>query len=511
MGKITTQSIQNSVLSYIGIVLGTIYTIFIIPKAFNNNPDDWGIIQLVTSYVILFMSFAQLGFSSILIKFWPQYSDNKNKQGIIFFFFILIITGLITVTAIILLFKRQIFYSTPESYNKISALLPYLLIVFAINTLFQFYIYFSWVFQKTAYTTFLRETFLKIWTFILIVLYYYNQLSFNIFFNLYFLGYAIQLIAIYIYSRKSFNIPIKIDLSVFKNKPQLKEILKYGSFSFLTGIATVLVARIDLIMINKYVNLDSVAYYSIAIFFIAVVQVPVRALIAIASPIISQNMSINNISAVKAIYSKSSQNLFLVSSIILMCIIANINEFMVVLGDKFGQIKYTIIILGIARLYEIINQMSSSIISYSNHFRYDIIFESLLLVLTVISNIIFIPLFGINGAALATAISIIIYTSAKAIFVYQKFKIHPYCFNSLKILFVLILSLSITTLIPALGNLYITIVLKSTFILITFTIAILFLNISDDFKTLLVKNNPYKKIRLLKIPQTKYIQIKEGI
>ena len=483
MGIIIKQSIKNSIYSYSGILLGAIYTIFLIPKVFDQNPDEWGLIQLLGSYVLLFMPFALLGFPQIIIKFWPNYSES-NKRGFTLFLFTLTSVGIILFSGVLFIFKESLFFSSSNENSLMRTYHLYFFVFFGLHTLFYFFLYFARVFYKTSFPTFLKDTFIKFWTFLLVVLYWQKFISFDMFFKLYLSGYAMQLLMIYIYLKKNTEYSFSFDFSFFKDISSIKSVLTYGFFSLLTGGATVFVARIDILMINKYIDLSSVAYYSVAMFFITALQVPVRSLATIAVPILSDNLHKKKFENVKDIYSKTAINLLLISSFILLLIVMNIQEFMFLLGEKFGQIKYVILILGIAKIYEIINALNSNIIIISKYYKYDIIFQVAQLIITVISNLIFIPIYGINGAALATGITIVLNTTVKGLFVYKKYKLHPYSYNTLKVMLIMACSILGTIFIPEIINVYFTIGIKILSISLIYFILTLMLNVSNEMSSI---------------------------
>jgi O-antigen/teichoic acid export membrane protein len=116
-----------------------------------------------------------------------------------------------------------------------------------------------------------------------------------------------------------------------------------------------------------------------------------------------------------------------------------------------------------------------------------LIFGVILMVLTVILNMIFIPIYGINGSAFATFIAILVYNTIKIIFVKQKFKMLPFTDSTLK--------LSILIVIFTLGFYFwdfpfhpiLNMVLKSVLIGLLYTIVIFRMNISDDISAILKK------------------------
>jgi O-antigen/teichoic acid export membrane protein len=482
MGIVARQSIKNTIYSFIGVVVGAFYTLFIVPKVFENNPEEWGIIQLFSSYVLLFMPFALLGFPNVIIKYWPGFKE-KDRQGLLSFLIILVSGGLIILSLIIFLFKKHFFFPNSDNSVLINDYILYFFPYFVIHTFFYFLLYFSRVYYKTSFPTLLKDTFIKLWTFGLILSYFYIGFSFDFFFKIYFLVFVLQLIILAIYCKKVIPFTFTFNLSFFSNN-KIKEILGYGFFSLLTGITSVVITRIDLFMINKYLNLEEVAFYSVGLFFITVMQIPARSIGTIVIPILSEKISVNDKTQINILYNKTTTNLFLAESIILMLILMNLDELMLILGETFGQIKYVIIILAIAKLYELVNYLNYSLIIFTRFFKYELFFQSVLLILTISSNILLIPKYGIEGAAMATGITIIINTTIRAVFVYLKYGMLPFKKVSLKIVLIVLMSFLAVYFIPFVINVYFTIALKSIIILMIYFIFSLILNISPEINTL---------------------------
>jgi len=111
-----------------------------------------------------------------------------------------------------------------------------------------------------------------------------------------------------------------------------------------------------------------------------------------------------------------------------------------------------------------------------------------LVIITVLLNLVFIPMFGINGAAFATFISVVLYNSAKLLFVNYKFKIQPFSSATAKT-FILILVLIATFYFwefpfhPLLN-----IALKSVIVSLLYFIIVYKFELSEDISTILNKH-----------------------
>ena len=57
MGVIKKQSISNSIIFYIGMFIGAVNTVLIYPNVFNEQPEHWGLIQLLIAYAMVLSTF----------------------------------------------------------------------------------------------------------------------------------------------------------------------------------------------------------------------------------------------------------------------------------------------------------------------------------------------------------------------------------------------------------------------------------------------------------------------
>ena len=65
--------------------------------------------------------------------------------------------------------------------------------------------------------------------------------------------------------------------------------------------------------------------------------------------------------------------------------------------------------IGLAQLFNISTGVNGAIITNTKYYRFDLYTSVLLAIITVIANLLLIPRFGIDGAAMATAISIFLF------------------------------------------------------------------------------------------------------
>ena len=90
MGVIQRQSIKRSLVSYIGVGVGVISTLFIYPL----ESTLYGRIQFVLSVALLLSPVFSLGVKSLAVRFYPEFSEKKEgDRGL--FSLLLLLTVLI--------------------------------------------------------------------------------------------------------------------------------------------------------------------------------------------------------------------------------------------------------------------------------------------------------------------------------------------------------------------------------------------------------------------------------
>ncbi|KKK48462.1 hypothetical protein LCGC14_3144870, partial [marine sediment metagenome] len=335
---------------------------------------------------------------------------------------------------------------------------------------------------KTTVPTALKDSFVKFATFFLLLAYGAGWLSFRSFFNIYVLIYLAQLILIISYARRITRMKPTFSWQFFSNT-RIREVSLYGGFSLLAGGTVMLVQRIDIIMISRLMSLKEVAYYSTAFFFMTAIMVPARSVATIAAPLLSKHIQDDNLGEVKNIYLPSTLNMFIFSGFVFLGVWICVDELMIVLGEKFGQIKWVIFFLGIGKITEAFHGLNQNILIYSRYFRWDSVLQIFLLTITIITNLIFIPRFGMNGAAIASLIAISSNQLLKALLIYFKYRLHPYNKRSLLVIALFIIVLVSADYLPQAGSPLMSIAVKAVSFSLLYFIIIYIFNLSTELNT----------------------------
>ena len=139
--------------------------------------------------------------------------------------------------------------------------------------------------------------------------------------------------------------------------------------------------------------------------------------------------------------------------------------------------------------------VNQEIVGTSKYYKIDLFFYLFLVVVAVITNLIFIPLYGITGAAIASAISIFLFNTIRFLFLLYVFKIQPFSLSTLKVLGVFFLTLLVSYLITPINNFVIDLILRSLMVIVLFGGLMLLFKISDDVQHIV--NTIYLRIKKL--------------
>jgi O-antigen/teichoic acid export membrane protein len=495
VGIIIRQSIKNTIISYVGIALGFVTTILMFPHIL--EPEQYGLTRLLLSITLVCTQFAHFGIKNVVIRYFPYFQRPEHlRHKLLALTFLVPLLGFVIFGLLFFIFQDLLIHYFSGRSALFAGYNLYLLPLVFFVLFFEVLNSYVQALQDSVTGSFLNEIVLRVITIILLAVYYYGLINFTLFMTLFVLSYGVQpaVLIAYLFARKqlAFSHPFK-DIS-FRF---LKRMGVYALFSLFAGLATMLVGNIDIIMLGAMTDLGNTAVYAIAFYVGSVIAVPHRSINKIAMPVLAGLMKNKKNKEVHSLYKRTSLNQIIAGSLIFVGIWANIHNLLDLLPPEYNGIKWIVIIIGLAKLFGMATGINGGIILNSRFYRFDLYSNIFLVLLTVATNYLLIPIYGILGAAIATALSIFIYNSIKFIFVWIKFNMQPFRWNALAILVIAAVCLGISWQIPYFYNFVADLIVRSGIITIIFTGSILLFDLSDDVKNLLIESyNRIKKIIL---------------
>ena len=276
---------------------------------------------------------------------------------------------------------------------------------------------------------FFREVFLRALGTGLILLFYFGIIDFELFMQLFIGQYGILSLglAIYLMAIKRFNLKVNREFFTVELKKELKQ---YRLYTLLSSVSALFLMNIDVIMISAMIGLSDTAFYAVAFYIVALMNIPRNAISNIAVPVISESWKRDDRQQIQRIYEKTSINQLLIGTLLFVGIWANEANIFEILPKEYAGGKWVLFFVGLARLADVGFGVNGGIINTSPAYKFDTYANLVLMVVTVILNLIFIPLHGITGAAIATGIALLAFNMAKYLFLKYKFGFGPFSWKS---------------------------------------------------------------------------------
>ncbi|MCW3102573.1 MAG: rane protein involved in the export of O-antigen and teichoic acid [Bacteroidetes bacterium] len=461
MGIIEKQATKNAIYSYLGAALGFITVMWLSHLL---STAENGVVRILISYTALMAQFANLGFVAVTIRFFPYFRNkDKGHHGFLFYAVIISLIGFL-LCWIIFFFLKPYLISSNEAKSPLFVTYLFYLMPLTFFTVF-FNIFDSYL--RACYSSvagsLTKEFLQRILILLVLCLYFFGLINFPAFMFLYILFTCLPTLMLLFYIVKQGEWHIR-PVRGFMSKSLRKEMIKLSLYSILTGGAGAIVLNIDAVMVTQMLGEKKTGIYGIAFYFGAILLIPARSIYRITSSIVAEHFKVSRFGEIHKLYKQSCNSQLAIGMLLYIGIWSNIDNIMQLLPPEYGPGKNVILILGAGYLVEMATGINQVIISNSTYYKYDTYFVFILVGIIVLMNYIFIPIYGIIGSAIATAITVTIGNFMRYLLLYIKYQMQPYNMNTLKILFVGIVSLLPGLFIPYLHNLYLDIAVRSSIV-----------------------------------------------
>lgn len=483
MGVIKRQGIKNTIATYIGFIIGFVNLIVIQPQFLTK--EELGLTRILYSFSLLVAMFIPLGIGNATIKFFPEFKDPaKRNHGYLGFMMLFPIVGAIVAFAIILIFKDVIIARYIKESKLFTEFFNYVFpLTFFIAILTVLTVYCIANFKSTI-PTYLNDIGIRLLTIFVVSLYYIKWLTLDQFIVAFVAMYAFQALSLVVYVYWFDKPSLKIDWSFFREKNIFK-MVNYGLILWFAGVASIGLKYFDSIMIGQYMPLAFVGVYTVVAFVPTIIEAPINAFEKIAASKIAFAWNEGNMDEIRDIYNKSSLYMFLIGGFLFVNVNVNIRDLLTFLPVGYGDAWQVVLILSTGALFNMATGLNAPILFNSEKYKYGALFLiSLSLIIIVLQNL-FIPMFGLNGAALATATASLIYNSMLYLFVKKHFKLQPFGRENLIALLLIICLTTIGFLMPNLDNKFLNIFYHGTVLSALYIFVIYKLNIAEELYSMI--------------------------
>ena len=215
-------------------------------------------------------------------------------------------------------------------------------------------------------------------------------------------SYTIALIVVWSMNR-SFLVLVTIE------KDWLQKLFMFGRYGMGTNLCSMFFQRADVILLGAFVSPASLATYNVATRLIAYLDFPLNALGLALLPRIAAEHQEGGTAKVMTLYEKSVGWLLAITLPITMATIFGAEIGVRILsGNKFLEATVLVQILAVAGIVKPWGRLFGVTLDAVGkpHWNFRMLLMSMFI--TIILNWIFIPLYGILGAAIATSLSVVV-------------------------------------------------------------------------------------------------------
>ena len=206
------------------------------------------------------------------------------------------------------------------------------------------------------------------------------------------------------------------------------EILEWNKLSFtfllLSGFQLLLL-QTDIIMIGYYVGTTEAGFYTAAGKLVKLVTFGLFAINTMAAPIISQCHALKQKNELQRIIMLAAWGGLLYSSLVSLAMVIFGGKLLRLYGEAFvvGYIPLVILVGG--RVIDSMTGLVGYLMMMTNHHKASMKIYGATVVLNIAMNMLLIPIYGMKGAAMATALSMIVWNIASVIYVRRKLGMNP--------------------------------------------------------------------------------------
>jgi len=200
--------------------------------------------------------------------------------------------------------------------------------------------------------------------------------------------------------------------------------LRSGLAMMLMTALNIINSRADILMLGAMTNSESVGIYNIAVRGGELITFLMIAVHASLGPTIAKLYTNKDIERLQRVITKSTRIVFSLSLPVGLGLIFFGYWFLLIFGPDFTQGKYALAILSAGQIFNVFMGPVALILIMTHHERDAAIGLGISAILNITLNALLIPQWGLEGAATATAVSMVLWNILMAMMIYRKIRIY---------------------------------------------------------------------------------------
>lgn len=422
------QILKGTLSNLVGIALGILSNIWLFPLVF--SLEELGIYRWVERMSSLITVIVLFGIHRTYVRYQSQFSKHDARlflsNILVLILFIAVLSGII--------FYKYINYFSLFFKMKYFEEMSVLGVVITGSVFYTFGLSVSATKNKISIPFFIKNVFVRISLIIAAFLLFYNKILFS------------EWMWIFAYTHLAIGLMVliyglyqkKLSLVRPRLKPLLgrKEFLLFSGSGVVIGILSMSVTTLDSQIIVSTIGFEALGIYSMAYFIGNIVESARRPMSVSLTPAIADYWNKEDYDSLKRIYKNSSKILTSTVVVAAILIIPNLDFLVSIIPDpeRFEGLKTLVILVLFSRLIDYLFGANSEILSNGPYYIFNVWATCAFILVMLVLNLLLIPTLGLNGVALTTVISYLVYNLLKAIYLFKKLHINPFTRTHFKIL-----------------------------------------------------------------------------
>jgi O-antigen/teichoic acid export membrane protein len=478
MGIIKRQGIYNTALSYLGVIIGFVNLLVIQPMFLTT--EEVGLVRVLYSFSVLMASLMPLGITNATTRFFPNFRDPENRHGGFFGFMLLFpVAGYLLLGGLVFFFSD---FFVGQYAAKSPLFAEYFYYVFplslAMNLISVFNVY-CFAHFKTTVPVFLQDVFTRVCSIAVISAYFVKLIDLNMLVVVTVSIYGLQLLLLTVYMLQFDRPRLRFDRKVL-HRDRRTEIAQYALLFSFAAVASLGLKQLDVVMLSSYLPLALAGVYSVVATIPAVIEGPIVALEKILSATMSDAIQHKRWDEVRRMYTLSSRYLLLIGGLFFLGINLSVHDLLTLLPAEYMAGRNVVYILSAGVLFNMATGSNTSVLFYSDHYKAGLVMLLGLIVLAFITNLLFIPLWGMEGAALATVTSLLLFNLLKFGYIWKKMHMQPFDGRSVRNALLIALCMLLYFVPFGTGSPILAIVLRSIAITVVYLAGVYLLRIAPE-------------------------------
>ncbi|MCC7244564.1 MAG: hypothetical protein IT269_02700, partial [Saprospiraceae bacterium] len=399
MGVIQRQSLKYSAVNLIGLCVGAISTLFVYPHAL----EAYGLVQMMLTTGIVALPILAFGANTVAIRFFPRFED-KTQDHHGFLPLLLLLCGIGCLIGAVLGMSFWPAFEARFSNNPLAQ--QYLWMagpmaaLCAVSTVLLVY---CSNFKRIVVPSLIFDFSMKLAVPLLLIGVWQQWWTLPTALWGLMAHWSLILVGLIAYLKWLGEWRWKPDWTYLT--PSLRrEIGMFILFGAFGALALQLATRADTLFVGGLKDVRSAGIYNIAAYIAAAIDIPTKGLYGASASFVAKYLAEEKFEELGDLYRRVSINLLAAGLLLFGCAWVSVDSLFQVVpnGQEIAAGKYVLLFIGLSRIVEMGSGLNHYLVYYSKHYLWSLVALAVLAVCTISMNVYLVPIYGLNGTAIAT-------------------------------------------------------------------------------------------------------------